>query len=322
MYVQGMSTSLPMDVQVAFLHTIPGLENAKVMRAGYAIEYDCLDPMQLKPTLELKAIDGFFSAGQSNGTSGYEEAAAQGIMAGINAACKVQGKEPVILKRSEAYIGVLIDDLVTKGTNEPYRVMTSRAEYRLILRQDNADQRLTPIGRRVGLVSDERWARFTKKKENIDKAIEALKGTILNPNVETLKLLADHDLCEIKTSISLFDLLKRENVDYEKLSTAFELPELNAEEREQVEITSNYEGYIRRQLDQVAHMEKLESKRIPEDIDYMDVPNLRDEAREKLADIRPVSLGQAGRISGVSPADVSVLMVYLEAKKREKEAAE
>ena len=322
MYVQGMSTSLPMDVQVAFLHTIPGLENAKVMRAGYAIEYDCLDPMQLKPTLELKAIDGFFSAGQSNGTSGYEEAAAQGIMAGINAACKLQGKEPVILKRSEAYIGVLIDDLVTKGTNEPYRVMTSRAEYRLILRQDNADQRLTPIGRRVGLVSDERWARFTKKKENIDKAIEVLKGTILNPNVETLKLLADHDLCEIKTSISLFDLLKRENVDYEKLSTAFELPELNAEEREQVEITSNYEGYIRRQLDQVAHMEKLESKRIPEDIDYMDVPNLRDEAREKLADIRPVSLGQAGRISGVSPADVSVLMVYLEAKKREKEAAE
>lgn len=322
MYVQGMSTSLPMDVQVAFLHTIPGLENAKVMRAGYAIEYDCLDPMQLKPTLELKAIDGFFSAGQSNGTSGYEEAAAQGIMAGINAACKLQGKEPVILKRSEAYIGVLIDDLVTKGTNEPYRVMTSRAEYRLILRQDNADQRLTPIGRRVGLVSDERWARFTKKKENIDKAIEALKGTILNPNVETLKLLADHDLCEIKTSISLFDLLKRENVDYEKLSTAFELPELNAEEREQVEITSNYEGYIHRQLDQVAHMEKLESKRIPEDIDYMDVPNLRDEAREKLADIRPVSLGQAGRISGVSPADVSVLMVYLEAKKREKEAAE
>ena len=322
MYVQGMSTSLPMDVQVAFLHTIPGLENAKVMRAGYAIEYDCLDPMQLKPTLELKAIDGFFSAGQSNGTSGYEEAAAQGIMAGINAACKLQGKEPVILKRSEAYIGVLIDDLVTKGTNEPYRVMTSRAEYRLILRQDNADQRLTPIGRRVGLVSDERWARFTKKKENIDKAIEVLKGTILNPNVETLKLLADHDLCEIKTSISLFDLLKRENVDYEKLSTAFELPELNAEEREQVEITSNYEGYIRRQLDQVAHMEKLESKRIPEDIDYMDVPNLRDEAREKLADIRPVSLGQAGRISGVSPADVSVLMVYLEAKKREKEATE
>ena len=194
MYVQGMSTSLPMDVQVAFLHTIPGLENAKVMRAGYAIEYDCLDPMQLKPTLELKAIDGFFSAGQSNGTSGYEEAAAQGIMAGINAACKLQGKEPVILKRSEAYIGVLIDDLVTKGTNEPYRVMTSRAEYRLILRQDNADQRLTPIGRRVGLVSDERWARFTKKKENIDKAIEALKGTILNPNVETLKLLADYDL--------------------------------------------------------------------------------------------------------------------------------
>lgn len=322
MYVQGMSTSLPMDVQIAFLHTIPGLEKAKVMRAGYAIEYDCLDPLQLKPTLELKSIDGLFSAGQSNGTSGYEEAAAQGIMAGINAACKLQGKEPVILKRSEAYIGVLIDDLVTKGTNEPYRMMTSRAEYRLLLRQDNADQRLTPIGRRIGLVSDERWQRFTKKKENIDKALNALQENILNPNKETLDLLTENDLPEIKSSISLFDLLKRENIGYEKLRQVFNLPELNDEERIQVEITSNYEGYIRRQLDQVAHMEKLENKRIPDTLDYSDVPNLRDEAREKLADIRPISLGQAGRISGVSPADVSVLMIYLEQKKREREAGD
>lgn len=319
MYVQGMSTSLPMDVQIAFLHTIPGLENAKVMRAGYAIEYDCLDPLQLKPTLELKSIDGLFSAGQSNGTSGYEEAAAQGIMAGINAACKLQGKEPVILKRSEAYIGVLIDDLVTKGTNEPYRMMTSRAEYRLLLRQDNADQRLTPIGRRIGLVSDERWQRFTKKKENIDKALAALQENILNPNRETLELLAENNLPEIKSSISLFDLLKREDISYEKLRAVFDLPEINDEERIQVEITSIYEGYIRRQLDQVSHMEKLENKRIPDTLDYADVPNLRDEAREKLADIRPISLGQAGRISGVSPADVSVLMIYLEQKKRERE---
>lgn len=322
MYVQGMSTSLPMDVQIDFLHTIPGLEHAKVMRAGYAIEYDCLDPLQLKPTLELKKIDGLFSAGQSNGTSGYEEAAAQGIIAGINAACKLQGKEPVVLKRSEAYIGVLIDDLVTKGTNEPYRIMTSRAEYRLLLRQDNADQRLTPIGRRVGLVDDTRWARFTKKKENIDNALKVLNETMLNPNRETLELLANNGLPEIKSSISLFDLLKRDEVDYEALRKVFELPELTDEERIQVEITSNYEGYIRRQLDQVAHMEKLENKRIPDSLDYADVPNLRDEAREKLADIRPMSLGQAGRISGVSPADVSVLMVYLEQKKREKAKAE
>ena len=322
MYVQGMSTSMPMDVQLAFLKTIPGLEHCKVMRAGYAIEYDCINPLQLKPTLEFKKIKGFFSAGQSNGSSGYEEAAAQGIMAGINAAMLIKGQEPLVLKRSEAYIGVLIDDLVTKGTQEPYRIMTSRAEYRLILRQDNADLRLTEYGRRVGLVSDERYARYQAKRQQITEALRILRETSINPNTVNERKLSVIGTAPLHTVTTLFDLLKRPEVSYAALKRVFDLPALSAEAEEQVNIAVRYDGYIRKQQDQVDRMEKLENKLIPTDIDYNDIPSLRDEAREKLSNMQPRSVGQAGRISGVSPADVSVLLVYLEQQKRLKEAQE
>ncbi|MBR1397731.1 MAG: tRNA uridine-5-carboxymethylaminomethyl(34) synthesis enzyme MnmG [Selenomonadaceae bacterium] len=315
-YVHGMSTSMPMDVQIEFLHTIPGLENAKIMRPGYAIEYDCIDPLQLKPTLEFKSITGFFSAGQSNGTSGYEEAAAQGLIAGINAAMLIKGSEPLILKRSEGYIGVLIDDLVTKGTQEPYRMMTSRAEYRLLLRQDNADIRLTPHGRRVGLVSDERWNRFQIKKSEIESVKNKLNETILTPSNETNNKLRSIDLDDIHNAMPLSELLRRSNVSYDKLKQIFDLPTISDEARFQVETDFFYEGYIKKQTELALKMEKLESKMIPQDIDYKNIMNLRSEAREKLQTIQPRSIGQASRISGVSPADISVLIVWLEQQRR------
>lgn len=321
MYVQGMSTSMPIDVQMEFLRTIPGLENVRIMRPGYAIEYDCINPLQLKPSLEFKKISGFFSAGQTNGTSGYEEAASQGLIAGINAALKIQGKEPLILKRSDGYIGVLIDDLVTKGTNEPYRVMTSRAEYRLLLRQDNADLRLTEKGRQVGLVSDERYARFVKRRDSIKNTIELLSEIRIHPNKETLAKMQEFELGSIHNTVTAADLLKRKEISYDDLKHIVELPEISEDVKKQVEITLVYEGYIKKQLEQVERMEKLEEKLLPEDINYDEVFSLRDEAREKLNAIRPISIGQASRISGVSPADISVLLVYLEQYRRQEEKA-
>lgn len=321
MYVQGMSTSMPIDVQMEFLRTIPGLENVRIMRPGYAIEYDCINPLQLKPSLEFKKISGFFSAGQTNGTSGYEEAASQGLIAGINAALKIQGTEPLILKRSDGYIGVLIDDLVTKGTNEPYRVMTSRAEYRLLLRQDNADLRLTEKGRQVGLVSDERYARFVKRRDSIKNTIELLSEIRIHPNKETLAKMQEFELGSIHNTVTAADLLKRKEISYDDLKHIVELPEISEDVKKQVEITLVYEGYIKKQLEQVERMEKLEEKLLPEDINYDEVSSLRDEAREKLNAIRPISIGQASRISGVSPADISVLLVYLEQYRRQEENA-
>ena len=316
MYVQGLSTSMPVDVQIAFLHTVPGLENCRVMRAVYAIEYDCIDPRQLRSTLEFKEIHGFFSAGQANGTSGYEEAAAQGIMAGFNAAMLVKGKEPLILKRSEAYIGVLIDDLVTKGTTEPYRIMTSRAEYRLLLRQDNADLRLTEHGHRVGLATAERYGRFLKKKQEIERALAVLRATALTPSQAVNDELIALGIGEIRVVTTLFELLRRPAANYALLAERFSLPPLSPEAAREVDIVTAYDGYIEKQRQEVERVERLEKRILPEDIDYQAVPSLRDEAREKLAAIRPRSVGQASRISGVSPADVSVLLVYLERIRR------
>ncbi|AEY68209.1 tRNA uridine-5-carboxymethylaminomethyl(34) synthesis enzyme MnmG [Clostridium sp. BNL1100] len=318
MYLQGMSSSLPEDVQIEFMRTIPGLENVKVMRSAYAIEYDGIDATQLKLSLEYKNIDGLFSAGQINGSSGYEEAAAQGIVAGINAAMKVQNRDPLILDRSQAYIGVLIDDLVTKGTKEPYRMMTSRAEYRLLLRQDNADLRLTTMGREIGLISEERYENFLKKKEMIEKEIERLKNTYLPPSEAVLKYLESRNSTAIKSGIQLTELLRRPEISYESLSEVCELPDLPRAVREQVEVAVKYEGYIKRQMQQVEQYKKLEGRKIPQNIDYNEIQGLRLEARQKLSQIRPDSIGQASRITGVSPADISVLLIYLEQVNRKK----
>ena len=313
MYVGGMSSSLPEDVQYAMYHSVPGLEHATIVRNAYAIEYDCINPTQLKASLEYKKISGFFSAGQANGSSGYEEAGAQGIIAGINAARKLQGKDPLILNRSQAYIGVLIDDLITKGTNEPYRMMTSRAEYRLLLRQDNADLRLTKIGHEVGLIDDNRYEKLLIKEKMIEKEIQRLQHTTIGGKKEVQKLLEQYGSTLLQSGSTLADLLKRPELSYDILAPIDEdrqnLPE---DVCEQVNISLKYEGYITRQQKQVAQYQKLENRKIPEDIDYTQVNSLRKEAVQKLDDLRPTSVGQASRISGVSPADISVLLIYLE----------
>ncbi len=320
MYLQGMSSSLPEDVQVAFMRTIPGLENVKVMRSAYAIEYDCINATQLKLSLEFKNIEGLFSAGQINGSSGYEEAAAQGLIAGINAARKLLRKEPLILDRSEAYIGVLIDDLVTKGTHEPYRMMTSRSEYRLLLRQDNADLRLTPIGYQFGLITEERYNAFSAKKKMIEDEIIRLENTIVPPSEEVLSYLDSRNSTRIKSGIRLTELLRRPEISYDSLAEITELPALPRSVREQVEIAIKYEGYIKRQLMQVEQFKKLEGRRFPEGIDFNAIQGLRLEARQKLSKINPDSIGQASRITGVSPADISVLLIYLEQYNRQKQS--
>lgn len=318
MYLQGMSSSLPEDVQVAFYHTIPGLEHVEIMRPAYAIEYDCVDPQQMDATLEFKDLPGLYGAGQFNGSSGYEEAAAQGLIAGINAALRVQGKEPLLLDRASSYIGTLIDDLVTKGVSDPYRMMTSRSEYRLILRQDNADERLTPTGRKIGLISDERWARFTKKEEQ--KKIERARAekTVIALGEEVNAILERCGTAPLKTGAKLAELLRRPELNYEVLAPVDPTrPEFSTAIFENVEIELKYEGYIKRQKADVAEVRRLEERRLPQDADYESIQGLRMEAREKLKKIRPISVGQASRISGVSPADISVLLIWLSQRGKE-----
>ncbi len=314
MYLQGLSSSLPEDVQLAFIHTIPGLEKARVMRTAYAIEYDCVDPTALKATLEFHDLEGLFGAGQFNGSSGYEEAAAQGLVAGINAARKVQGKEPVVLDRGGSYIGTLIDDLVTKGCTDPYRMMTSRSEYRLVLRQDNADLRLTPLGYEIGLISEERYAGFLKKKEQIKEEMRRIEETSVPVSDELQKILEERNTSPLKKGCKMIELLKRPQITYKDLESVDKnRPDLPPEVFEQVEISVKYEGYIARQEQQIREMRRIERKKIPADIDYSSLKGLRLEAVEKLSKIRPENLGQASRISGVNPADIAALNIILEA---------